>query len=241
MRKLQRILVFLVSFSFFIIAQESNQSVFINEDFANLDSWEPLTFPKIKSHSRYTIESKDTLTYLKAITDSSASGIVFQRIFNVNNYPNVEWKWKVSNVYDKGNAKSKQGDDYPLRVYIIFEYEPEAAGILEKAKYNAAKLLYGEYPPHSSLNYIWANKDHRERIITNTYTSKAKMIVLRSGKRNVGKWVTENINILQDYKKAFGKKPPGRASVAIMSDSDNTGESAVGYIDYIKIHNRSSK
>jgi hypothetical protein len=31
-------------------------------------------------------------------------------------------------------------------------------------------------------------------------------------------------------------KPPATASIAIMSDSDNTGEQAVSYIDYIKVY-----
>jgi hypothetical protein len=36
--------------------------------------------------------------------------------------------------------------------------------------------------------------------------------------------------------KAFGEDPPSVANLAIMNDSDNTGESAVSYIDYIEIY-----
>jgi hypothetical protein len=235
MKYLSLILLFLIAINGLIYSQNNSDSVFIYEDFDDKDSWEVLTFPKIKSHSHYEIVKFPDRSVLKTISDSSASGLVFQKIFNVNKYPIVEWKWKVSNIFEKGDAKSKQGDDYPLRVYIIFEYNPEEAGIFEKAKYNAAKLIYGEYPPHSSLNYIWANKTHQDRIITNTYTSKAKMIVLREGGNHAGKWVKEKINILQDYQEAFGEKPPGQASLAIMSDSDNTGESAEAFIDFIRV------
>lgn len=147
----------------------------------------------------------------------------------------LKWKWKVSNVYENGNAKVKAGDDYPIRIYIMFEYEPENSGFWESALYESAKLIYGEYPPHSSLNYIWANKNHSEEIIPNSFTEKAQMVLLQKGNTNVGEWIIEEVNILEDYQKAFGEKPPIKASLAIMSDSDNAGESAIAWIDFIEL------
>ena len=46
---------------------------------------------------------------------------------------------------------------------------------------------------------------------------------------------TMRIAILDDYQQAFGVKPPARARIAIMNDSDNTGESSVSYVEYIEI------
>ena len=31
-------------------------------------------------------------------------------------------------------------------------------GFFQKAKYEAAKLLYGQYPPLGAINYIWESK-----------------------------------------------------------------------------------
>ena len=45
----------------------------------------------------------------------------------------------------------------------------------------------------------------------------------------------ESVNILDDYRKAFGKDPPAIAGLAVMSDTDNTAESAVVYLDFIEI------
>ena len=36
-------------------------------------------------------------------------------------------------------------------------------------------------------------------------------------------------NLYQGYKKAFGEEPPLISGVAIMTDTDNTGESATAY------------
>lgn len=208
----------------------------LREDFNDLDSWKPLYFPKIENHTSYMIESNGSESYLKAESNASASAVLYKKEFNIYQYSRMRWRWKVENVYRNGNAKTKSGDDYPLRIYIVFKYDPEKAGFLEKLKYNAAKLIYGEYPPHSSLNYIWANREHEETIITNAYTEKAKMVLLQKGDANVGKWLIHDVNVLEDYEDAFGEKPPPIASIAIMNDSDNTGEKSISYLDYIEVY-----
>jgi hypothetical protein len=55
------------------------------------------------------------------------------------------------------------------------------------------------------------------------------MVVLRSGPQGVGTWMEEERNIYEDYRNAFGGEPPMINGVAIMTDTDNTKESAVAY------------
>jgi hypothetical protein len=55
------------------------------------------------------------------------------------------------------------------------------------------------------------------------------MIVVESGGSMLNQWVSEERNIYEDYKKAFGDEPPAISGVAIMTDADNTGESAIAY------------
>ncbi|MFQ6605172.1 MAG: DUF3047 domain-containing protein [Fidelibacterota bacterium] len=207
----------------------------IVEDFSSLDHWKPLTFPNIENHTYYSIEKRDTVSVLKAEARASASGVIFSETFNVYEMPVIRWRWMVSNVFTKGDARFKDGDDYPVRIYIVFQYDPDEAGWAQALKYEAARLVYGEYPPHSSLNYIWANRSHEKGIIPNAYTNQAQMIVLREGPAAVGTWQEEEVDILRDYRAAFGEDPPATASLAIMSDSDNTGESAIAFIDYIAV------
>lgn len=112
------------------------------------------------------------------------------------------------------------------------------AGILKKMKYETAKALYGKYPPHSTLNYIWANKSHSDKILTNPYAGEAKMIPVEQGTQKLNTWLVEQADIVEDYRRAFGEEPPAVASLAIMNDSDNTGESSISYLDYIKIYRK---
>ena len=54
-------------------------------------------------------------------------------------YLRIRWQWKITNVYAKGNARTKSGDDYPIRIYVMFEYDPDNAGLLDRMKYGLAK------------------------------------------------------------------------------------------------------
>jgi hypothetical protein len=214
----------------------AEENVLFREDFHDLENWRPLFFPKIPKHTIYTEETEGDRHYLRAESRASASALVYKKEFNVYDYPLIRWRWKVHNVYRNWDGRTKRGDDYPIRVYILFRYDPDRASFVDKVKYSAAKLIYGEYPPYSTLNYVWASKPDSESVITSPYTGQAKLILLEKGEENVGKWVVEEVNVIEDYQKAFGVKPPATASLAIMNDSDNTGESAVSYLDFIEVY-----
>jgi hypothetical protein len=216
-----------------LCAQMSEQG--FREEFNSLDNWKPLTFPKIPRHSTYRIQKEGEKSFLVAQADNSASGIIYTRSFNIYKTPVIKWKWKISNIYQAGDEKKKSGDDYPLRIYVVFKFNPDKAGIFERAQYNVLKLFYGENLPHSSINYIWANKKYPDRILPNPYTAKTQMILLQKGSERAGVWIEERVNALEDYRKAFGNEPPAEASIAVMSDADNTGEKATGYVDYIVV------
>ena len=213
----------------------AEQHVFIRDDFHDLRQWDPLIFPKIKRHSTYAIVSEGRKTVLKATSQGSASAIVFRKTFNPYEYPRLRWRWKVDNVYRNVNGTVKSGDDYPIRVYVIFLYDPEKAGIGERIQYGALKAIYGKYPPHSTLNYVWASNPHADDVIVSPYTDKVRIMVLEKGPANVGRWREEAVHIVKDYEKAFGKSAPQTASLAIMNDSDNTGEAAVSYVEFIEV------
>jgi DUF3047 family protein len=51
---------------------------------------------------------------------------------------------------------------------------------------------------------------------------------------NAGKWIEEERNLVDDYRRAFGEDPPKVGAVAIMTDTDNTGEQAVAWYGAIR-------
>ena len=228
------------AFILFIIITSSvvvaDDSIFLREDFRSLDNWKPLYFPKIKVHTKYSIQTEGSSHYLKAESNASASALVNMREINIYKYPKVRWRWKISNVYEKAVPGTKDGDDFPIRVYVVFKYDPQRLSLYEKIKYNAAKVIYGEYPPDSTLSYVWASSSQTPHIMPSPYTDRARMIALEKGPSKTGEWADESVDILEDYRKAFGSDPPPAANIAIMNDSDNTGEKSVSYISFIEVY-----
>jgi len=211
--------------------------VLLREEFTSLDAWRPLTFPKIKRHSTYTVEAgaAPSESWLRAESDRSASGIVWKSQYDVFEHPRLRWRWRVENVYEKGDSTKKAGDDYPIRLYVMFAYDPKTATVGKSIKYALAKAAYGEYPPDSGLNYVWESRETPAERVVSPYTDSMAMFLKQKGAARAGQWVEEEADVLADYRAAFGRDPPRSASLAVMNDSDNTGERAVSFVDWVEI------
>lgn len=193
------------------------------------DGWEPLEFPNIDRHTRYRLVEEDGVQVVEATTDNSASGLIARLEVNPGESLILKWRWKVSNTFAKGDAREKSGDDYPARIYVAFEFEADKASWFERAKRKTVETVFGEELPGNAINYIWANRLAEGEIIANPYAEETMMIAVTSGEAQAGQWVTVERDIVADYRAAFGEDPPPLRGVAIMSDSDNTGESATAW------------
>jgi hypothetical protein len=188
--------------------------------------WEVLKFPNIDRMTKYRLVQDNGEQVVMASTGGGASGLIARIRVEPEQQLILRWRWKISSVYEKGNARSKDGDDYPARIYVAFEFEADKAGFFERAKRKAAALVFGEELPGNALNYIWANQLEQGALVANPYTDTTMMQAVESGNDKAGQWVTAERDIVADYREAFGTEPPAVVGIAIMSDSDNTGESA---------------
>ncbi len=191
--------------------------------------WEPLIFPKIARHTRYSLAEDNGMTVVKAVSEAAAAGLTRKIEIDLNKFPFIRWRWKVDNVVEESDVTSKEGDDYAARIYVTFAYEPDKVSFGKKLKYKAGRVILGQDIPIAAINYIWESKTPKDTLVDNAYTDFVKMIVIESGNEKVGQWVEEERNVYEDYKKAFGEEPPMISGVAIMTDTDNTGGSATAY------------
>jgi hypothetical protein len=199
------------------------------------DGWEPLEFPNIEKHSSYRLLVEDGVQVIKAETAGGASGLIARLNVQPQESLILNWRWKVSNVFAKGDARSKNGDDYPARIYVAFEFQPAKAGFFERAKRKAVEVVFGETLPGNAINYIWANRLPVGEWVNNPYTDETRMLAVSSGAEKAGDWVNIERDIMADYRKAFGEEPPPIVGIAIMSDSDNTGEKASAWYGDIQL------
>jgi len=192
----------------------------IIDDFATgiNPNWKPKSF---KGTTEYTWIKEDNRTYVRATSRDSASGLYYKIEYDPREYPYITWQWKVDNIITGGDAKKKSGDDYGARIYVVFP-----------------SFFFWKT---TAINYIWANKLPEEQAVPNPYTSNSIMISIESGRAESGKWITETRNIYEDYKRFFGKESPKVGAIAIMTDTDNTGESAAANYGPIAICSRNPR
>lgn len=195
--------------------------------------WMPVSFGDVDAMTRYKLVQHtiggDTTSVVRAVSDGGAAGLGRELHLEPRQYPTLTWRWKVENILETGNARTKDGDDYPARIYVTFDYDPSNFGVLDRAKYETLQALGYDQIPTRALNYIWASQVKQGTVLPNPFTDWVQMIAVESGSTKVGQWVLERRNIRADYRRAFGEAPPPINGIAIMTDTDNTGESATAY------------
>ncbi len=199
------------------------------------DSWNVLTFGSIDEHTSYTLVKDQNVNVVKAESNESASGLTKIIRFNPKEYPYLSWRWKVNKSISGTDVTTKSGDDYAARIYVMFDYDVKDLSEDEQSRVGWYKFFNGKLPPLATINYIWANKAAVGNIVSSAYTSRVKMVTLKNKDSALQKWHIEERNIYEDYKKAFGEEPKEVISLAIMTDTDNTGSMAESYFGDIVV------
>ncbi|RMF74055.1 MAG: DUF3047 domain-containing protein [Alphaproteobacteria bacterium] len=178
--------------------------------------WQPKVFQGATDYR--VIEDARQGKVLQAEARGTASGLVCEVPFDPNETPILSWRWKIEAVHPKGDARSRAGDDYPARIYVVFPHW---------------------FPPLTrALNYIWANRLPQGTFLPSLYTERSVMIAVESGNDKSGRWLEEERDIVADYRRAFGEDPPEVGAVAIMTDGDNTGGRVRAWYDAIVFKSR---
>jgi hypothetical protein len=197
-----RWLALLVSFVLFSSSAVAADDIVLIDDFEQGLSPE-WSVKRFKEETLYQVIAEESTHVLQATSSNSASALIYQQEFSLEDYQVLSWRWKVSDTIKHGDATRKQTDDYAARVYIIFPH-----WFFLKTK---------------SLNYIWANKIEKGRFVPSPYTGNSIMLAVESGSDRADSWQTERRNIAEDFLTVFGTDPPDTFQIAIMTDTDNTG------------------
>lgn len=195
--------------------------------------WKLTTLPRIGRHTRYSLVRDGDAVVLRADAEASMAGVAHPLKLDVRAHPVIEWRWKILNLLTKSDIATKTGDDYPARVYVLFDYDIRKLPFSVRAKIRLARL-YGADVPLAALCYVWDGKAAAGTSVWSAYTDRVRMIVAESGGANLGKWVTIRRDVAADFRAAFGEDPPAISGVVLATDTDNTGESATAFYGDIR-------
>ncbi|MBU1154802.1 MAG: DUF3047 domain-containing protein [Proteobacteria bacterium] len=182
----------------------------------DLAGWEPKEF---KGLTTYSLVEVDGRKVLKAVSESSASALIREIEADPAKTPTLSWSWKIEKTLPGGDGRSKAGDDFAARVYVVFP-----------------SFFFWNT---RALNYVWANKLPVGRTWPNAFAGdNVMMMAVNSGNGQAGQWVSHRRDLAADFRRCFGEEPPAIGAIAVMTDSDNTKGSAVAYYGDITLSSK---
>lgn len=183
--------------------------------------------------TRYGLRSWDGVAAVEAQAEKSMALLARPVDVDLDRTPMLCWRWRVAAPLQTADMTTKAGDDYAARVYLSFAVPPDTLGLGTRLALKLARALRGNQVPDAAVNYVWDNTHTVGTWQANAYTDRARMLVLRTGSADAGRWVTERRDVAADFAKAFGHAPRRLTGVAVASDTDNTGETAhAGFAEF---------
>jgi hypothetical protein len=183
--------------------------------------------------TQYALNTWDGVDAVEALAERGMALLGRPLDIDLAATPHLCWLWRVDAPLASADMTTKAGDDYAARVYVSFKVEPGALGFGTRAKLALARSIYGDQVPDAALNYVWDNRQPVGTLMPNAYTDRTRMLVLRSGAEDAGRWVMERRDVAEDFKRAFGDLPAQLSGIALASDTDNTGERArAGFAEF---------
>lgn len=173
-----------------------------------LDGWEEKSF---EGNTRYTLVEQAGRRVLKAESRAAASGLFREIHVDLNQTPFLNWSWRIENTLGGLDEQTKQGDDYPARIYVV------ASGGLAFWRTRA-------------VNYVWASRLPQGFEWPNAFAGdNAMMVALRSGEAQSRQWVHEKRDVRADLRRFFGDDIRYVDAVALMTDTDNSQQRVTAY------------
>lgn len=176
-----------------------------------LNGWKERSFDGSTIYTFITDRtSKQNQQILKASSDNAASGLFRKVQIDLEKTPWIHWSWKTDRLLSNINENKKRGDDFVLRLYVIID-----GGIF--------------FWNSRALNYVWSSSHQTGEAWPNPFTSSSTMFAVESGDARLGEWQHYKRNVHEDFRQLTGKDIRYIDAVAIMTDSDNSGQKATGY------------
>ena len=180
----------------------------------------------------YAIGEEENNYFLQASVKDSGTIIAKEINYRLEEFPVISWRWRAVQLPEGGDERYKCSGDSVAGIYIIFPslFKPERF----KSRWGL-KLPIPDALKPECIKYVWSSSLPKGTVTESPYASKTKIVVLRNGTSPLNQWVTEEVNVYEDYKKLFGKEPDEVRAVGILTDADDTSSEAMADYDDIFI------
>lgn len=179
-----------------------------------------------KRHTDYRLVNGSAGTVLQATAERAATGLYRRVRVDPFRQGLLEWSWRVDDLMPGTDKRVASREDSVARLVVSFHGDPERLDFQQRALLRLARVFAGEPLPYAMLIYVWSNRIPVETALQSPQIERIRMIVVESGAARLGHWLRYRRNVLEDYRRAFGEDPGDIVAVGVLTDSDNTQQTA---------------
>jgi hypothetical protein len=145
---------------------------------------------------------------IKLRTESSSFALEKAITVDLKRTPYLEWEWKVTVLPTGGNFESPAADDQAAQLLVVFP----------KTLFERRKVI----------SYIWDPTSPKGTIAAGAgpIYLNVKAIVVESRYGQIGKWLIEKRNVVEDFRAVFGVTPERAVAIRIQINSQHTKSDA---------------
>jgi len=207
-------------------AQSSN-IVKISNFNKGLNGWQVQRINKKVPATTFTAKKIDGVSAVEAKAKNSMALLTKKTKINLSKTPILCWRWRINRTISGADITKKSGDDQAARIYIGLDLPNGKMSLGTRLKLAAARSKTKESIPDAAINYVWDNKLPVGTARPNVFTKQARIIVMQSGNSAADQWVNERRNLARDINRQFKTSAAKVQSIAISSDTDNTGGNVI--------------
>jgi len=196
--------------------------------------WRIVTLPKIPRHTRYAVTDSEERRAVRADADASYANVVHPLNADIGATPILRFAWRVDRFPEHSDLTSRAGDDVAAKVCVLFDVPLERLSLVDRTKIQLGRRLFDPQLPAATMCYVWDRTLPAGRWIDNAYTSRVRLLVLRSGANGEqSRWIDERRDLRADFAQAFPREAasglPKVAALAFATDADNTKSKAAAW------------
>ncbi len=197
--------------------------------------WTPFRISERKTPTQYRLVDDAGTVVLHAHAERAASGLAQPVTGSAEALPYVNWRWKIAAPLAEADPEVAAREDAPARVILEFDGDHAKLPLRDRTVDQVSERLSGRPLPYATLMYIHATRLAVGTVVPNPHTRRVQMIVVASGDTAVGAWQAVSRNWRDDFRRAFGEAPGPLLAVGVLTDTDNTGETADAWYGDIRL------
>jgi len=193
--------------------------------------WQVLEIPG-KAPNTYTVQPDGVI----AIESRAAVSFLYKELdVEDRQGRRLTWRWLVERSVPATDLGKRGADDRDLAVHVWFSDGGESAD-WSRRLYAWALGAIGFPPIGRTLTYVWGGDARRGDRLANPHPeTDGAIIVLRPSGTAENRWFSESVDVLSDYRRAFGEPAREPKFIAVSSDSDDTGSVSLGRIADLRL------